>query len=655
MTKKIFVLCFFLFIITTHSIAANFSTNEKYFPSDTWRTSTPEAQGIDSEILAKTINEIIDKNLDFHSLLIIRNGYIVLDAYFYPFTPNTKHDLASASKSITSALIGIAIDKGYIKSVKDKMLSFFSDEQIQNLTKEKAEITLEDLLTMRSGIQNDDIHGDVTTKQMQNSSNWIAFELNLPMVHQPGTYPAYSNEGVYLLSVILSKATNLSALNFAQKYLFAPLGIYDVAWSYDPQTRYNYGWSELRMTPHDMAKFAYLYLHNGFWRGQQIISPEWIKKSTQSHVKNVGNGKDDYGYLWWISGDANQAGLYSARGRGGQNIIIWPEKNLIIITTGATRVDPFGNYFSWNISDWVKSDKALSVNKKANQLLQAALLKAQKAKQPAIITNPLPNVAKLISGKIFTIQGAKDSQFSFIFTEDNKVIFKENSPITNEFHFNIKNIPEKYQGMYCIPGVISGYWSSDKTFVFDNNLIGNNHNYHYEITFDENGKSATIKIQEKTDNSQEILKAFIKVNALSATFNYGLTGLDHVALAVRDLDKSIKFYTEILGFKIKMGKVYDKTENVTAASIILGQGNTALELIQFHDKNKQLPHLNKNQEPTLCPHIGLETVDFNATMEKLKANHVRIIEGPTVVPHDVKLITIVDPDNYRIDIGQLLK
>lgn len=505
MRKELFILCLCVFI-STSTITAN--AKETYFPSDVWRTSTPEAQGIDSASLAKTINEIIDKQQGFHSFLIIRNGYMVLDAYFYPFTPNTKHDLASASKSITSALIGIAIDKGYLKSVNTKMLDFFPDQQIQNLTKEKTAITLEDLLTMRAGIQNDDIHGDTTTKQMQGSSDWLSFELNLPMEHPPGTFPAYSNEGVYLLSVILSKATNLSALNFAQKYLFAPLGISDVAWSYDPQTRYSYGWSELRMTPHDIAKFAYLYLNNGSWRNQPIISSKWIKDSTQPHVKKVGHGDDDYGYLWWVSGDPNQAGLYSARGRGGQNIIIWPKKNLIIVMTGATKVDPFGNYFSWNIADWVKSDQPLPINQKANLLLSTALIKAQQQQPQSIKTQPLPKVAKLISGKQFIIQGT-NRKISFTFTADGKVTYREIAPIALEYHFNINNIPQEYQGMYCIPGIISGYWLSDTTFVFDNNLIGNNHNYHYEVTFNPNGKEATLKITEKTDNSEEILKAYI--------------------------------------------------------------------------------------------------------------------------------------------------
>lgn len=506
MVKKVVTLCF-LFFICTKIIVANANQSEKYFPIESWRTSTPEEQGVDSASLAKIINEIIDKDMGVHSLLIIRNGYMLLDAYFYPFTPNTKHDLASATKSITSALIGIAIDKGYIKSVNEKMLKFFPNEQIQHLTKEKAAITIQDLLTMRSGIYCDDIHGDITSNQMQASPDWLAFELNLPMAHEPGTYASYSNEGVYLLSVILSRATNLSALNFAQKYLFSPLGISDVAWAYDPQTRYNFGWSELRMTPHDIAKFAYLYLHNGSWRGEQIISSQWIKKSTLPIVKNVGHGKDNYGYLWWVSGDTDTEGLYSARGRGGQFIIVWPVKNLIIVMTGATKVDPFGNYLHWNISDWLKSDRPLLKNKKGNQLLKNALIRAQQLKPQTVKINPLPKVAKLISGKIFTIQGAKGIKFSFTFMEDNRVIYKEMIPVTYEYHFNIENIPQKYQGMYCIPGTISGYWTSDNTFIFDNNLIGNNHDYHYEITFGESGKDATIKVQEKTDNSQKILKA----------------------------------------------------------------------------------------------------------------------------------------------------
>jgi CubicO group peptidase (beta-lactamase class C family) len=516
MINKLLLVLALVLLTDISTAATKIDTQCNYFPTATWRTSTPEEQGIDSVSLARTINELIDKNLGLHSLLIIRNGYMVLDAYFYPFTPDTKHDLASISKSVTSALIGIAIDKGYIKNVNEKMLDFFPDEQIHNLTKEKASITIKDLLTMRSGLrelQYDDPHGEVTLHQMTNSPNWLAYELNLSMKDQPGTHWVYNSEGIYLLSVILSKATNLSALNFAQKYLFSPLGISDVGWPCDRQYRYSSAWGELRMTPHDMAKIGYLYLHNGSWMGEQIISSKWIKDSTQAQVKKVGYGNENYGYLWWVSGDADKTGLYSAVGRGGQNIIIWPEKNLIVVTTGAAHLDPFVGYFSGYISDWLKSDKPLPVNNKGNQLLKDALIKSQKVKQQVVKINLLPKIAKLISGRIFAIQGAKDTKISFTFLKDNKVIYREISPVPNEFHFNIENIPQKYQGAFCLPGVISGYWSSDNTFVFDNNQVGNNHNYHYEITFESEGKKASIKIQEKTENRVEILKA----NALQQT------------------------------------------------------------------------------------------------------------------------------------------
>jgi len=121
----------------------------------------------------------------------------------------------------------------------------------------------------------------------------------------------------------------------------------------------------------------------------------------------------------------------------------------------------------------------------------------------------LPKIAKLISGKTFALQGAKGNKISLTFLPDNKVIYREISQVENKFYFNTKNIPQKYQGRFCIPGMISGYWSGENTFIINNNEIGNNRDYHIEITFNENGKQAAVRIQEKTDNSQEMFKAYV--------------------------------------------------------------------------------------------------------------------------------------------------
>lgn len=474
-----------------------------YFPAAEWRVSTPEEQGIDSGALAKMVTEIVEKKIGVHSLLIIRNGFMVLDAYFYPFTPNTKHDLASCSKSILSLLIGIAIDKGFLKSIDEKALSFFPQVPIENLTKEKKLITIKDLLTMRSGLLCDNSHGEVTLQQLLNSRDWLKFVLDLPMQYSPGTHWAYNSPGVYLLSAILSNASNLSALNFAQKYLFYPLGIYDVAWTYDPQSRYNLGWGDLRMTPYDMAKIGYLMLNMGNWHGRQVISSKWVTLATRPQVTDGVYEKEKYGYLWWVS--KRDKGVFYAKGRGGQFIVVWPSKNLVVVSTGeASSESDIGGYLRSRVVDSIKSDKSLPMNKEGYRALNRAVKRALQEKPKMIpFSSSLPKMAKIISGRLFAIPGIAGAQFSLTFIEPDRVILKEILPngAGDTFYFNIRNVSQRYLGKYCIPGSISGYWASDKTFIFNQDEIGNNHNYHIEVTFENGGSKALVKIRERTENT----------------------------------------------------------------------------------------------------------------------------------------------------------
>jgi CubicO group peptidase (beta-lactamase class C family) len=213
-----------------------------YWPTEGWRTSTPEEQGMDSERLAETMDYLQEQSsFDIHSLLIIRNGYIVIDAYFYPFAADTLHDLASATKSFTSSLIGIAIDKGYIESVEQPVLDIFSERTVANVDADKRAMTVEDLLTMRSGFKCINQPTEVTLSEMWASPDWSQFTLDLPMAAEPGARYVYCSPNVHLLSVIIQETTRMSALAFAQEHLFGPLGVSDVIWPSDPQGN-NWGW-----------------------------------------------------------------------------------------------------------------------------------------------------------------------------------------------------------------------------------------------------------------------------------------------------------------------------------------------------------------------------------------------------------------------------
>ena len=299
-----------------------------YWPTNGWRSSTPEEQGMDSGKLIEMMEMVRDESYAIDNITIIRNGYLVTDAYLFPFQKNTKHVIHSNTKSITSALVGIALDKGYIKSVNRPVLEFFPEKTIANLNEQKRSIALEHLLTMTSGLDTKDsyLYKWVGMGEMMRSEDWAQYVLDLPMAQAPGKHFEYSNGVSYLLSAIIQKATKMSALEFARKHLFRPLGITDVKWRTSPQG-VNTGYGDMMLTPHDMAKIGLLYLNKGRWEDRQIVSTAWVEASTQKHISAT--IFDGYGYQWWV----DSAQYYMAVGYLGQFIFVVPEKNMVVVFT----------------------------------------------------------------------------------------------------------------------------------------------------------------------------------------------------------------------------------------------------------------------------------------------------------------------------------
>jgi len=307
-----------------------------FFPTEEWRTSTPEAQGMDSALLRQMMDEIKTGNHSIDSVLVVRNGYIVWEEYpNYIYDRDTTHILYSATKSFTSALTGIAIDKGYIKSVDQEIMDFFKDTTVANLDERKQRITIKDLLTMTAGFQWDEIsygYSDSrnSVSQAVSSGNYVQYVLDCPMAHEPGEYFTYNTGNTQVLSAIITKATNLNTAIFAEKYLFSPLGIKNVQWLNDAQGIAS-GGSYLYMTTRDMAKFGYLYLNNGIWDGDQIIPKDWVTKSTTNVISN-------YGYLWWVNSVFE---YYYAAGLYGQRIYVAPESNVVCVITTSSEESSF--------------------------------------------------------------------------------------------------------------------------------------------------------------------------------------------------------------------------------------------------------------------------------------------------------------------------
>jgi CubicO group peptidase (beta-lactamase class C family) len=362
------LVCFFLSCNEEPDIIDSTASNVYEIPEevgDGWETASMSSVGMNT-IMIELLIERIKSNVyqEVHSIVVVKNDKLVLELYFpghdfkyngtdfhgdyLNFDRNTRHDTHSATKSITSAIVGIAIDKGYIAAVEDKIFTYLPDyTSLMNSQKEK--ITINHLLTMSSGLQWNE--WDVSISQSNHdivrlvqSSDPIYFVLSKPVVSEPGTEYYYNGGGVDLLGQIIKNATDFDIKKFSDTHLFGQLGITNYNW----QTLYPSGITcchgDIYITPRDMAKFGYIFLKKGMWKGKRIISEEWINNSFQNHITPPVNWAYGYGYLWWLKKYNATNGTYysfNAEGWGGQQIIILPSENMVVVFTGANYVgDP---------------------------------------------------------------------------------------------------------------------------------------------------------------------------------------------------------------------------------------------------------------------------------------------------------------------------
>ena len=360
-------------------------SQNKYYPAKQWRTSTPEAQGLKSDVLQAFSDELASGELGYiDDMLIIRNGYLVFsesyendydslykatntapgqynyfDTDWHPYYQKGRlHTMQSVSKGITSLLIGIAIDKGQISNENVKIHSFFDDYDLSDLDERWSKITLKHVLTMTTGITWDESTIPYTDPNnscagMENSSDWIQFVLNQTMSAEPGQVYVYNSGATMLLAYILEQTTGMEVEDYCYQNLFKPLNIEKYYWKRTPK-----GLADteggLYLLPEDLAKIAYLVLHDGIWKNNQIVSKTWINKSVQRHVNTYypSTRSYRYGYKWWILPYANEENFAIAGlGLGGQRPIIIPEYSIIAVFTG------------WNVFDKPTLDPLLAIDK----------------------------------------------------------------------------------------------------------------------------------------------------------------------------------------------------------------------------------------------------------------------------------------------------
>jgi CubicO group peptidase (beta-lactamase class C family) len=315
---------------------------------DGWPVAAMTEEGVDPEAIAALIRKIQDGGIpDIHSLLIVKNGKLVLEEYFHGHARNQAHALASVSKSITSILIGIARDQGKIAGVDQKLTDYFPayrDGPLKN-------IRLEHVLTMTAGLDwNDWQYPDNdprdSTFAMTQSPDWIQFVLERRAVEVPGQRFVYNNGLSLLLGEIVKSATGLDADRYARRYLFAPLGISDFRWRKAPGGIVETA-GGLSLRPRDMAKIGQMMLQQGKWNGKTVLSSAWVATSTRAHIEDDILLAAGYGYQWWRgrtgigSGDIE---VFYAAGRGGQYIFVCPELEMVTVVTSKTDNDSMGEF-----------------------------------------------------------------------------------------------------------------------------------------------------------------------------------------------------------------------------------------------------------------------------------------------------------------------
>ncbi len=352
---------------------ANIESPRSPAPAASVCESSPEEQGIDSSLLGRAFREMGDEGRGLHSLLVLRNGCVILEAYWRPFARDKKHYLNSATKAVLSALIGIAIHDRRLRE-DDFVASYFPEYSLEDGDPRKHRIRIKHLLTMSSGIFWPQTRSINASDEMGRSSDWVRFILNRPMAAEPGSVTNYSNGDSHLLSAILQKVTGTSALEFARNRLFEPLGITDVAWDSDPQGR-SIGSAALQLRPLDMAKLGWLYLSYGQWQAGRVVEPAWVEKSLTAQVSMpTRGGPADYGYYWWLYPERN---LFEAWGGAGQRIGLLREVQVVVVMTAEMPNDfprsPFATDLYDIIRESVKSSRPLPANRSAVSDLRRAI------------------------------------------------------------------------------------------------------------------------------------------------------------------------------------------------------------------------------------------------------------------------------------------
>lgn len=320
------------------------SSSERLSPpllEDQLPVETVLGHGMDLTILSNLmVSAEEDPHRDLNSILVAKNGKLILEAYFHGKERETLHDLRSVGKSVTSTLVGIALYQGAIENLDRAILDYFPEYlPLKTPDPRKSRVRIRDLLTMRSGFDADD-DSDKSPgqeKRMLRTNDWVRYALNVPMASEPDLRWNYAGMNSLLLGCIVEAATKTPLEAYLERSLLQPLGIQNYRWRKTPQGRAA-GQGFLSLRPRDALKFGLLFLNKGCWQGQQVVPPSWVAKATRRYTPLGYSSNSGYGYQWWISSamvNRQRYNFYFASGNGGQKIYILPQEEMVVVITSS--------------------------------------------------------------------------------------------------------------------------------------------------------------------------------------------------------------------------------------------------------------------------------------------------------------------------------
>jgi CubicO group peptidase (beta-lactamase class C family) len=327
---------------------------------DDWPVSIPAAQGLDPMQVAESYYNAA-KLETIYGLLVVKDGYLVAEKYFNGASIDELSKRASVTKSYTSALVGLALEKGYVSSVEQKMLDFFPDLASGITDTRKEQITVRQMLQMRAGYPWEET--DAALWDALWDGEYLSDIVSIPLTADPGTTFQYSNLTAHWIGIIVARAANTDLKSFGEEYLFSPLGV-EVGedWNRDLDGYY-IGCGDIQFTARDMAKFGLLYLNGGEYEGNQIIAADWVQDSLRTYSQrawdNIGQFRDiGYGYQWW-SARAGEHDVNFAWGHGGNLIVLIHDLDMVVVVTADSF---YGKDVHWDSWKYEKANIELVAN-----------------------------------------------------------------------------------------------------------------------------------------------------------------------------------------------------------------------------------------------------------------------------------------------------